>query len=236
MWKKENNEWGYILPIGYTILMTLCAPLHMMLLECTLRLAGSGDSESSSWLGLGLYGAGVLIYLIAAACLGILNVVRSFQAYQKKDIRYCVNGMLILKYGMVLFFIINYVVLAMIVLAGGLAAFVGSRGTILFALPFVLPGILFFMTVLVVGTWLVMVPGACYGVQVIRLSYGEKKMGMGAALLHGFLQFNFLVDVLDAMYLAVRKWGMGKKSSVVIGILYGSAAAGLIWIMAGAVN
>ena len=86
------------------------------------------------------------------------------------------------------------------------------------------------------SSWLVMVPGAFYGVQVIRLSYGEKKMGMGAALLHGFLQFNFLVDVLDAMYLAVKKWGMGKKSSVLIGILYGGAGAGLIWFIAGAVN
>ena len=178
----------------------------------------------------------MLIYLMAVAVLGILNVVRSFRAYRQKDIRYCVNGMLILKYGMVLYFIINYVVIAMIVLAGGLAAFVGSRGTILFALPFMLPGILFFMTVLVIGTWLIMVPGAFYGVQVIRLSYGEKKMGMGAALLHGFLQFNFLVDVLDAMYLAVKKWGMGKKSSVLIGILYGGAGAGLIWFIAGAVN
>ena len=235
MWEKENKVRQYILPIGYTVVMTLCVPLHMMLLECAL-LAGSGNAESSSWLGLGLYGAGVLIYLMAVAVLGILNVVRSFRAYRQKDIRYCVNGMLILKYGMVLYFIINYVVIAMIVLAGGLAAFVGSRGTILFARPFMLPGILFFMTVLVIGTWLIMVPGAFYGVQVIRLSYGEKKMGMGAALLHGFLQFNFLVDVLDAMYLAVKKWGMGKKSSVLIGILYGGAGAGLIWFIAGAVN
>ena len=70
------------------------------------------------------------------------------------------NGMLILKYGMVLYFIINYVVIAMIVLAGGLAAFVGSRGTILFALPFMLPGSLLFMRVLVSGSWLIMVPGA----------------------------------------------------------------------------
>ena len=45
-----------------------------------------------------------------------------------------------------------------------------------------------------------------------------------------------MVDVLDAMYLAVKKWGMGKKSSVLIGILYGGAGAGLIWFIAGAVN
>ena len=45
----------------------------------------------------------------------------------------------------------------------------------------------------------------------------------------GFLQFVFLADVLDAMYLAVRKWGRGKKSSVVIGVLYIAAVAALIW-------
>ena len=51
MWEKENKVRQYILPIGYTVVMTLCVPLHMMLLECAL-LAGSGNAESSSWLGL----------------------------------------------------------------------------------------------------------------------------------------------------------------------------------------
>ena len=36
MWEKENKVRQYILPIGYTVVMTLCVPLHMMLLECAL--------------------------------------------------------------------------------------------------------------------------------------------------------------------------------------------------------
>ena len=39
----------------------------------------------------------------------------------------------------------------------------------------------------------------------------------------------FLADVLDAMYLAVKKWGMGKKSSVVIAVLYVLMLGGIIW-------
>ena len=65
-----------------------------------------------------------------------------------------------------------------------------------------------------------------YGIQVIRITYREKKTGIGAAVWHGILQFVFLADVLDAMYLAVKKWGMGKKSSVVIGFLYVLMLAG----------
>ena len=54
-------------------------------------------------------------------------------------------------------------------------------------------------------------------------------MGIGMAVLHGILQFMFLADVLDAMYLAVKKWGMGKKSSVVIAVLYVLMLGGIIW-------
>ena len=47
----------------------------------------------------------------------------------------------------------------------------------------------------------------------------------------GILQFLFLTDVLDAMYLAAGKWGRGKKSSVLVALVYVAAVIGIVWIV-----
>ena len=106
---------------------------------------------------------------------------------------------------------------------------VGTRGLALFAAPVLLPWLAASVAFSVFASWLAIVPGAFYGIQVIRITYREKKTGIGAAIWHGILQFVFLADVLDAMYLAVKKWGMGKKSSVVIAVLYVLMLGGIIW-------
>ena len=41
----------------------------------------------------------------------------------------------------------------------------------------------------------------------------------------------FLADVLDAMYLAAGKWGRGKKSSVLVALVYIAAVVGIVWIV-----
>lgn len=86
-------------------------------------------------------------------------------------------------------------------------------GLAIFAAPVLLPFLVFSIMLTVAATWLAIIPGAFFGIQVIRFTVREKKIGPGAAVLHGILQFVFLADVLDAMYLAVKKWGRGKKSS-----------------------
>ena len=42
------------------------------------------------------------------------------------------------------------------------------------------------------------------------------------------MQFCFLTDVLDTMYLAVRKWNRGKLGAALIGLLYIGAAGWII--------
>jgi len=74
-----------------------------------------------------------------------------------------------------------------------------------------------------------MLPGSFFAVQVIRFSYSEKKIGMAAAFFHVLLQFCFLTDVLDTMYLSVKKWDMAKKSSIVIALIYILGIALAIW-------
>lgn len=215
----------YYLPILYDCLLTMGIPLNIVLVA-----AAVGMQEWVSYKPmLLLYGLLAFLYWAAVFVLGVANILLSFRKYSLGDDIYCVNAMLILKYGLVCFFILNFLALFLI----GVAALVGSRGTILLLFPLVLPVLLFCVAV----TWLLMLPGSFYGIQVIRLGRAQGRFirkeenisGQGKmAVLHGILQFVFLLDVLDAMYLAVMKWGMGKKSSTLVGGLYAAFLAGMV--------
>ena len=68
-----------------------------------------------------------------------------------------------------------------------------------------------FIFILMFFTWLMLLPGAFYAVQVIRMSILEKKCSPRTAIIHILLQFIFLVDVLDTMYISVKIHNKGKK-------------------------
>ena len=137
--------------------------------------------------------------------------------------------MLIHKYGLVVFFAVNFIVMFLFYFIMTFGMLIGTKGLVLFAAPVLLPWLIAAIAFNVFASWLAIVPGAVYGVQVIRFTVKGKKTGIGAAIWHGLLQFIFLTDVLDAMYLAVKKWGMGKRSSIVIMILYVLVLAGIVW-------
>lgn len=232
--KRRKN----LLAVCYVVLLTLCVPLACLYLWILSvlpipyeQVAEQADTFGEGVLIILLFFLPVAVYWMTVLVLGILNIMRSFQICRAKDAVGCVNGMLIHKYGLVIFFGINFCVLALYYFAMTFGVLVGTRGLALFAAPALLPWLTAAMGFSVFTTWLVMIPGAFYGIQVIRLSRREKKISTGAAVWHGLLQFIFLADVLDAMYLAVRKWGRGRKSSVVIGILYILLAAGTVWML-----
>ena len=228
MEKKMHKKGNSSLQVSYVLLLTCCFPISILHLYWEVLNAASDYSEEGSLISP--YTVFRTLYIAAICVLGIANIIQSFQSCRRKETTRCINRMLVLKYGLVIFFMINFILIASIFLFGGLMTMVISRGTALIALPLLLPWLFFIISVLAFVTWLLLLPGAFYGVQVIRLSYSEKKLGLGAAVLHGLLQFCFLADVLDAMYLSVRKWGIGKKSAVLIGILYLGTAAAAIWM------
>ena len=80
-------------------------------------------------------------------------------------------------------------------------------------------------------SWLAILPGRMYSIQVIRGSVRAGKISAGAAELHGILHFLFQADVLDAMYLSAGKWGRGKNSSVLVAFVYIAAVVGIVWIV-----
>ena len=139
--------------------------------------------------------------------------------------------MLILKYGLVFFFILNFSVIFVLMAGGSLVAIVASRGIVIFALPFMLPWIIAVILILAFFTWLLLIPGGFYGIQVIRFSYAHKKISLPLVILHTLLQFCFLADVPDAMYLSVKKWGVGKRSAVFIGCIYAITFLAAVYII-----
>ena len=226
----------YALSIPYVIMLTLCLPLaglYIWLLTVLPipwdALRGWSDSFGRTMLVCLLFLFPVVIYWLVVFVLGILNIVKSFKEYKTQDTVGCVNGMLIHKYGLVVFFAVNFIVMFLFYFIMTFGMLIGTKGLVLFAAPVLLPWLIAAIAFNVFASWLAIVPGAVYGVQVIRFTVKGKKTGIGAAIWHGLLQFIFLTDVLDAMYLAVKKWGMGKRSSIVIMILYVLVLAGIVW-------
>lgn len=217
----------YALSIAYVLLLTLCLPLVCLYIWvlATLPIPWNSLTDWADTFGKGIlvifvFVLPAILYWLSVFILGTANIVNSFRIYRSGDVVGCVNRMLIIKYGLVVFFIINFIVMSGWYLLSTFGILVGTRGLAIFAAPILLPFLAVSITLTVIATWLAIVPGAFFGIQVIRFTVRARKTGPGAAVWHGVLQFVFLADVLDAMYLAVKMWGRGKKSSAVIGVVY----------------
>ena len=163
--------------------------------------------------------------------VGIINIGQSFKIYKTGNPIECVNRMLIHKYGLVVFFCVNFLVLFIYYFFISMAVLVGSRGAAIIFAPVLLPWLIVAVVFSVGATWLAILPGSFYGIQVIRMTYKSGKIGFAEAVVHTVFQFFFLFDVLDAMYLATEKWGRGKKSSVIIGCVYLFAVFATIYLI-----
>ena len=119
-----------------------------------------------------------------------------------------------------LLFYWGFLVLVIYYFFVSMAVLVGSRGAAIIFAPVLLPWLIAAVVFSAVATWLAILPGSFYGIQVIRMTYKSGKIGFAEAVVHTVFQFFFLFDVLDAMYLATGKWGRGKKSSAIIGCVY----------------
>ena len=190
--------------IAYVVLLSIQVPFNIMYFGALLS---SGSESLMTTFGIG-YPIIALSYFVALIVIGIISVVNSFIAYKKNDFEYCIKGFMILKYGLIPFFVVNF--LSMTFLA--LIFLVVSRGTIIFAAPiFLLIGISF--------TWIAMLPSSFWGVQVIRFAVRDGKIGK-SKILHIFLQFCFLLDLLDTVYLVAFKYKRGKVAAILVCFAY----------------
>ena len=208
MEQKTSSGRRYALQISYVLLLTASLPLNLLALASLSTSAVSGGDLYV--LPPKVYIALLLVYTLAIFIIGVLNIVKSFKMYSENDYTRCINSMLILKYGLVFFFILNFSVIFVLMAGGSLVAVI---------------------LILAFFTWLLLIPGGFYGIQVIRFSYAHKKISLPLVILHTLLQFCFLADVPDAMYLSVKKWGVGKRSAVFIGCIYAITFLAAVYII-----
>ena len=224
---QERKTGKNKLAITFVVLLTLCAPLGYLYFIIVMQML-SYVSEDGLKAVLLLSLIPVLLYWLLIGILGILNMKKSFQLYRDGDTVACINGMLIHKYGLVIFFCANFILLAFWYGLFSMAAVMGTRGLLLLFAPVLLPVWVVGLCISAFATWLAILPGSIYGIQVIRMSWKAGKISLMAAILHTILQFFFLTDVLDAMYLAAGKWNRGKRSSLAVGALYLISLVGII--------
>ena len=199
--KRENHALQFL----YIILLSLQVPFNL----CYLRI---GLTQMEKGKAVVLYLIIATLFFSVVGILGIINVVKSFRAYRNDDLEYCLSAMLKLKYGLVPFFVLNLIGMSLLFFL----ALVASRGTIILMFPMVV----FFVGVGVVCTWLMMLPGSFYAFQIARFAEREQMITRGWLIVHTILQCLFLVDVMDAAYLAIKYWDRGKKGAFVIGSIY----------------
>lgn len=190
--------------ITYVVLLSIQVPFNIIYFW---TLLSSGSESLMTAFGMG-YPIIALLYFAALIVIGTISILNSFKAYKENDFEYCIKGFMILKYGLIPFFVVNFLSMAFL----ALVFLVASRGTIIFAAPiFLLIGISF--------TWIAMLPSSFWGLQVIRFAVRDGKIGK-SKFLHIFLQFCFLLDLLDTVYLAAFKYRRGKVASILVYLAY----------------
>jgi len=183
---------SYLFPILYVVAVSIGGPL--ILLRWAFNIEGSGTSSPNANSMAHLFPLLSIIITALIFILGIINIIHSFQKYKEYDDVYCLNAMLIMKYGVIPLFIF-YAIMSFIIFSG-----VGEEFR---SVSFYKTGI----NIAKVGAWLLLIPGAFYGIQFIRSDYQKKRLSQpvaiiqGIAIIHGIAQFLFVADVLDATYL-----------------------------------
>lgn len=213
-------KYPYMLPILYVIVMSAVVPV------CIFFMMHGMDSEALKKTN---FVSNILsLYFIGMIAAGGANILYSFKYRKNDDAIICLNNMMILKYGMVIFFIVNFFAWFLIISLFCLGTLVASAGAMII---FLIPMLFVIIPAACLITALTMLPGAVYGVQVVILSYRHKLISLPMALVHGILQFCFLADILDTMYLSAVKWKRGKKSAFVMGILYLAVVGFFIYLL-----
>ena len=127
----------------YVILLTLCVPLAYVYL---ILVTGLLDKIQDVFLPL-------FFYWGLVAVVGIINIGQSFKIYKTGNPIECVNRMLIHKYGLVVFFCVNFLILFIYYFFISMAVLVGSRGAAIIFAPVLLPWLIVAVVFSVGATW-----------------------------------------------------------------------------------
>lgn len=201
---ETRKNAGYFWPIGYVVFSMVYGPVLFFALGESILSIANYDSvkRSLDWV------PAILIAVIPVAIwlvFPIGNIVRSFRMKGEDAPLHCIRAMLILRYGMIPFYILH----AFLSPVAGYAMIYFSR------MDFYRFGITYFF----VAPLFFLLPGSFYGIRVVRMSLLEKKIRLIPAILHGIAQFIPVLGVLDAAYLSAVKWKTARIITLVIVVI-----------------
>lgn len=143
----------------------------------------------------------------AALLLGVGNMIQAVLCCRKKNEEFLERAVMLLKYGMILFYMIVFVLGVAVWFIGTFLGPVGMIAALMFAIV----------------DYAIMIPGIFYGISWLVLLIRKKEISLKAGTFHGILQCLFVFDVADTMYLiAVKK---KKYRRITAGILVMTVAA-----------
>lgn len=143
----------------------------------------------------------------AALLLGVGNMIQAVLCCRKKHEEFLERAVMLLKYGMILFYMIVFVLGVAVWFIGTFLGPVGMIAALMFAIV----------------DYAIMIPGIFYGISWLVLLIRKKEISLKAGTFHGILQCLFVFDVADTMYLiAVKK---KKYCRITAGILVMTVAA-----------
>lgn len=143
----------------------------------------------------------------AALLLGVGNMIQAVLCCRKKHEEFLEKAVMLLKYGMILFYMIVFVLGVAVWFIGTFLGPVGMIAALMFAIV----------------DYAIMIPGIFYGISWLVLLIRKKEISLKAGTFHGILQCLFVFDVADTMYLiAVKK---KKYRRITAGILVMTVAA-----------
>ncbi len=194
----KNKDKRVFLSVWYSIMLSLIMPLNLLILFrgfCLIRL-----HVFKPFITLYLLLAGC--YLLTLFVLGVLNIRHSFLLCKKGMLTPAARHMRIHKFGLIIFFVVNFFSYLLLFGGGSFLLLVASRGIVILTAIFTLPPLLLIICAIVFGTWLAILPGSFHSISVIRMLVRAGRLSKTAGILHGILQFIFVADVIDAFYLS----------------------------------
>ncbi|MFL0248586.1 DUF6652 family protein [Candidatus Clostridium stratigraminis] len=179
-------------------LMGLYFNLIIVILSLLFLLRTMLDNDMANWVQWIL-----VVALIVSSILNIIfagiNALNSFILFKNNDYNSMRKSMKSLKFGVIPYFIINFIIYLLVFLL----FFAASRGIILVTpipLLFLIP--IFF-------TYLAVIFTSIYGIGFSLILYKEKRLRIGKLILHVVLQLCFVLDVLDTIILLAKNKVVG---------------------------
>lgn len=203
---KKRNRADYLWPIGYVVYTMVFGPvIFIFLVLWIVGLQNRQDPDLILWMTeQDLIWLIITMSLIASSLVLLFgNIVRSFRVKGEDAPLHYVRSMLVVKYGMIPFFVLHTFLTPIVGFA--FVLFIHEPDSFLFAIKY-----------LFIAPLLFMLPGAFYGIRVVRVSLREKKLRLFTAILHGIALFIPVLDVLDAAYLSAIKWKTDRKVAVMV--------------------